>query len=346
MLNFDYLYNFGIALAMIKNVYITSLLVAASLGLSTMSLAADRGTREPALKDLKNAVTAVFIGRQNNPLANPVAGLERDIAVFKVDGLRQYALVLQPRRTPPGSGWPVVIFNHGFHPTPHDNGRRTEDGVNDRPGDYYRLIPAAIARAGFLVVSPDYRGHNDSEGIEFVLRRDSPYWYARDVQGAFAITGNLDNIDPNNVFMLGHSMGAAVTLRAAAVLGDKICGASLWSAALIGPEKPSTTMQYLSDYNEKDVQNAQPIDLSALACALNIHHAVDDPVTAIATSTNLVEQLQRRQKVVTLFTYDSPDHLFTDANLASALARDIEFFRRIVSFGEPPQQDANAPLPH
>ena len=167
---------------MLKNVYITGLLVAAILALGTAAVTADSETRKPALKGLKDAVTAVFIGRQNNPLAHPVAGLERDIAVFKVDGLRQYALVLKPRRTPPASGWPVVIFNHGFHPTPHANGRRTEDGVSDRPGDYYRLIPAAIARAGFLVVSPDYRGHNDSEGIEFVLRRDSPIWYARDVQ--------------------------------------------------------------------------------------------------------------------------------------------------------------------
>ena len=329
---------------MLKNVYITSLLVAASLGSSTASSTADNGTREAALKGLKNAVTAVFIGRQNNPLANPVAGLERDIAVFKVDGLRQYALVLKPRRAPPASGWPVVIFNHGFHPIPHDNGRRAADGISDRPGDYYRLIPAAIARAGFLVVSPDYRGHNDSEGSEFILRRDSPHWYARDVQGAFAIAGNLDNIDLNNVFMLGHSMGAAVTLRAAAALGDKIRGASLWSTALVEPEKSSTTMQYLSHDSENDVQNTQPIDLAALQCAFNLHHASDDPVTAIATSTHLAEQLHQRQKVVTLFTYDSPNHLFSDANLSHALARDIEFFRSLISPRKPPPRDTNVPL--
>lgn len=331
-------------MAILKNVYITSLLVAASLGPSTASSAADNGTREPALKGLKSAVTAVFIGRQNNPLANPVAGLERDIAVFKVDGLRQYALVLKPRRAPPASGWPVVIFNHGFHPSPHHNGRRTEDGVSDRPGDYYRPIPAAIARAGFLVVSPDYRGHNDSEGIEFVPQRDSPHWYARDVQGAFTIAGNLDNIDLNNVFMLGHSMGAAVTLRAAAALGDNIRGASLWSTALVAPEKSSTPMQYLSNNNEKDVQNTQPIDLSGLVCALNIHHGIDDPVTAIATSTYLAEQLHQRQKVVTLFTYDSPNHLFSDANLTRALARDIEFFRSLIDPRKPPPRDTSVPL--
>ncbi len=293
-----------------------------------------------------SSVAAGFIGRQKNPLAYPLADLKREVLVFKVDGLRQYALLLKPRGTPPRSGWPVVLFNHGFHPTPHDNGRRTEDGISDRPGDYYRQIPQTIARAGFLVVTPDYRGHNDSEGSEFTLRGDSPAWYARDVQGAFAIAGTLDNTDLKNVFMLGHSMGAAVTLRAAAALGDKIRGASLWSAALPKPANPSATSGYLSTYNQQDGPNAQPIDLSALICELNIHHASGDPVTAIATSTNLVEQLQRRQKVVTLFTYDSPDHLFTDANLASALARDIEFFRRIVSLGEPPQQDANAPLPH
>lgn len=320
---------------MFKNVYITGFLVIAILGLSTADLAADSRTSDAALKGLKNAVTAVFIERQHSPLAHSVAGLERAIAVVKVDGLRQYALVLKPSRSPPASGWPVVIFNHGFHPTPHDNGRRAADGISDRPGDYYRQIPKAIAHAGFLVVTPDYRGHNDSEGANFTLRRDSPIWYARDVQGVFAIAGNLDNIDLNNVFMLGHSMGAAVTLRAAAALGDSIRGVSLWSAALA---EPSITMQHLdSDHdNEPRGHNAQPIDLAALQCAFNLHHASDDPVTAIATSTNLAERLNQRQKVVTLFTYESPNHLFKGANLTRALARDIEFFRRLIKPNKSP----------
>ena len=54
---------------MLKNVYITGLLVAAILALGTAAVTADSETRKPALKGLKDAVTAVFIGRQNNPVS-------------------------------------------------------------------------------------------------------------------------------------------------------------------------------------------------------------------------------------------------------------------------------------
>ena len=87
-----------------------------------------------------------FISLKKNPLAQPLKDLSAQVGKFTVDGLIQYTLLLQPNDAMPVSGWPVIIFNHGFHPEPHNNGRRTLDGVSDRPGDYYRQVPQALAR--------------------------------------------------------------------------------------------------------------------------------------------------------------------------------------------------------
>ena len=76
-----------------------------------------------------------FISLKKNPLANPLKGLLAQVGELNVDGLIQYTLLLQPEDGMPESGWPVIIFNHGFHSEPHKNGRRTIDGVSDRPGD-------------------------------------------------------------------------------------------------------------------------------------------------------------------------------------------------------------------
>jgi dienelactone hydrolase len=64
-------------------------------------------------------------------------GLSRRVVSFQADGLKQYALILEPAGPPPTDGWPVLLMNHGHHPNPPDYGR-IADGRPDRPGDYYR----------------------------------------------------------------------------------------------------------------------------------------------------------------------------------------------------------------
>ena len=53
----------------------------------------------------------------------------------------------------PPSGWPVVVFNHGY--IPPDQYRTTER---------YVAYVAAFAHRGYIVFKPDYRGHGFSEG--------------------------------------------------------------------------------------------------------------------------------------------------------------------------------------
>ena len=273
---------------------------------------------------LPPATDTRFISLTKNPLAKPLQGLSAQVGKFTVDGLIQYALLLQPSDGIPVSGWPVIIFNHGFHPEPHNNGRRTLDGVSDRPGDYYRQVPQALARQGFLVVVPDYRGHNDSSGAEFTLQETSPRWYVRDVLGLIEALQNDARANMDHLFMLGHSMGAEVTLYAAAALGDQLKGASIWSVYVPIVAKMSPQYTEVGAVSQTE-QIYNPIN-----SPINIHHAKDDATTAFEGSVMIANQLKQLGKTGKLYSYLSENHLFTGENLQLAITRDIAFFRRIM----------------
>ena len=261
-----------------------------------------------------------IISVKKNSLSKPLQGLSAQVGTFSIDGLIQYALLLQSEKGMPDSGWPVVVFNHGFHPEPSMNGRRTIDGVNDRPGDYYRQIPQAFARQGFLVVVPDYRGHNDSLGAEFTLQASSPNWYARDVLGIINALERNDSADMEHLFMLGHSMGAEITLHAAAALKGRLKGASIWSASVPAATNSVTQQAQIAAYSQLD----------NIYSPMNIHHANNDPTAPFEGSAMIASQLKQLGKPPKLYPYMSTNHLFTGDNLQLAISRDIAFFRRIM----------------
>ena len=262
-----------------------------------------------------------FVTLKENPLAERLTGLIGQVGQLTIDGLSQYALLLKPEQGMPLAGWPVIIFNHGFHPEPFMNGRRSIDGISDRPGDYYRQIPQSLAHHGFLVVVPDYRGHNDSAGAEFTLKETSTHWYARDVLGVVKALESINNIDKNHLFMLGHSMGGQVTLSVAGLLGDKLSGASIWSTQL-----PTKT-------DSRDTGLIRIVSqLELINSPLNIHHAKGDQTTLFSGSVTIANQLTQLSKQNNLYSYASDSHLFTDDNLRLAIDRDVTFFRHIMAF--------------
>jgi len=57
-----------------------------------------------------------FTALKENPLAADLMGLVSQVGELSIDGLIQYTLVLQPEEGMPSAGWPVISFNHGFHP--------------------------------------------------------------------------------------------------------------------------------------------------------------------------------------------------------------------------------------
>ena len=279
----------------------------------------------------------------------PLEGMSRRVVSFQADGLKQYALVLAPAGEPPANGWPVVLVNHGHHPNPPDYGR-IADGSTDRPGDYYRGIPPAFARQGFLVVAPDFRGHNISEGSEYARGLLESYWYTRDAIAAFRALGSLPNADSSRVFMWGHSMGGNVTLRALLALGDEVRGASIWSSSSAGLWDKANNYanragkdgaggtDYLDSLTTEIA--ALPFDfdpawadpaafLGELKTPLNIHHATGDPAVPFAWSEIAAGKLAGTGHPVTFYVYPSAEHLFEGADFKQAINRDAALFRQL-----------------
>ena len=111
-------------------------------------------------------------------------------------GCRLYGYLLSPDRRLPGP-YPAVIMSHGFP------GYTTN---ND--------LELALMRAGCVVIHMNHRGAWGSEGSYlFTNLKDDLIAIAKWVHNP-AITAQY-NIDPENIFLVGHSMGGQTVLGAA-----------------------------------------------------------------------------------------------------------------------------------
>jgi dipeptidyl aminopeptidase/acylaminoacyl peptidase len=282
---------------------------------------------------------------------NPsVAGERREVVSFESDGLTQYALVLWPAGERPEKGWPVLLFNHGYHPNPPDYGR-IEGGVNSRPGDYYRGTAQAFADRGYVVVTPDYRGHNDSEGADYTKLALAVHWYTRDAIAAYFGLASLDGIDHQRVYMLGHSMGGPITQRALLALDDRIRAASVWSGGSgehmlsfwmymsmkeLGNTDNSGIAKPFLDQLARELAQLDPgttLDdlsigehLAGLQVPLAIQHAKSDATADVNGSLELAARLYMTGREYRLFLYDSNDHLFVGDDFKQAVERDLQWF--------------------
>ena len=273
---------------------------------------------------------------------------------YNSSGLKVHALVATPRSGRPEAGFPVLIANHGHHPDPPRYGI-SASGVNSRPGDYYRRIPELFTKLGFLVIMPDLRGHNDSQGLEYTEGMLESLYYTEDVLTLIAGLPGLAHADLENLFMWGHSMGAEVTLRALLATG-RVRGASLWSN--VGGEiwdqafyysrhqhelaaDGSQTPKHVIDQLREDIAALDgPFDwkageplrhLNYLRTPLIIHHAVEDKGTPYHWSARLAKELYLRSHRYEFYSYAGDDHLFTGAALKEATRRDAAFFRSLMA---------------
>jgi len=285
----------------------------------------------------------------------PHEGIQQQVFSFSVDGLRQFVLVLQPAGPAPENGWPTLLINHGHHPNPPQYGR-IANGETDRPGDYYRALPLAFARQGFLVLVPDFRGHNDSEGTKFAHGPLESSWYSRDSIVAFRAIDSLPQASRQNRFMWGHSMGGAVTLRAILALGDRVRAASIWSSTTTDAHKGalyyslnhpdiedslSTQKAALNtlqseiislpfDYNSDQGDAGQFIN--ELETPINIHHSVLDlKSTPYHWSVELAGKLFTSNQPYNFYSYKGDRHLFEGETLSKAIYRDVTFFNSLMT---------------
>jgi dipeptidyl aminopeptidase/acylaminoacyl peptidase len=123
----------------------------------------------------------------------------RHQVVYRSGDLTVSGVLLRPRGDGP---FPGIVLNHGYiDPSYYVTGQglaREQD---------------ALARAGFVVLHTDYRGHAASDDVPD-LDRETRLGYARDAINAVAALKKLPYVDDDRLAMLGRSMGGGVTMNA------------------------------------------------------------------------------------------------------------------------------------
>jgi len=266
------------------------------------------------------------------------ANYDRYLASYRSEGLKIYALLTVPFGEPPPTGWPVIIFNHGYIPA-----------GQYRTTERYVAYVDNLARNGYIVFKPDYRGHGSSEGLPGGAYGSPDY--VVDVLNAFTSMKKYPGADPNRIGMWGHSMGGYITLRSM-VIRDDIKAGVIW-AGVVGsyedmlccwrrtssasaPTRSPTrgwrgSLSTIYGSPEENPAfwgsisaNAYLADLSG---PLQLHHGTGDTSVPIEFSETLYEQVLAAGQTVELHVYPGADHNLA-APFSLAMQRTIAFFNR------------------
>jgi dipeptidyl aminopeptidase/acylaminoacyl peptidase len=275
----------------------------------------------------------------------PGANSDRYVVSYLSEGNKNFALLTVPRGEKPATGWPVVVFNHGYIPP-----------AQYRTTERYIAYVDAFARNGYMVIKPDYRGHGSSEG-EATGGYGSPA-YTIDVLNALSSVRRHSDADPDRIGMWGHSMGGHITLRSM-VVTDTVKAGVIWAGVVAsypdlfarwrrpggipapalavtpGPGTPSgpggwrtqLTARYGDPATNPRFWDAiSPASFASdVSGPIQLHHGTADTSVPFAFSEDLRTRLETEGFTPEFYAYDGDDHNIS-ANLSTALARSVAFF--------------------
>lgn len=272
----------------------------------------------------------------------PGTNYKRYITSYKSEGLKIYALLTIPNGTKPETGWPVVVFNHGYIPP-----------AQYKTTERYIAYTDAFSRNGYIVLRSDYRGHGNSEGTGSTYGSNG---YSIDVLNAVSSIKRHPDADPGRIGMWGHSMGGHITLRNMVASKDVKAGV-IWAGVVASyPDMlsnwrrnnsatptptPSTVrrsswrvnlvQQYGAPESNPEFWNSISANafLSNVGGPIQIHHGTSDKSVPFEFSQKLEQQLKDAGKTAELYLYPGDDHDIT-SNFGTAMQRSVAFFDKYV----------------
>lgn len=258
----------------------------------------------------------------------------RTLVSYASDGLQVYGFM----NVPFGDGpFPVALVLHGYIPP-----------RQYRTMDYTTRYADMLARAGYLVVHPNYSNHPPSdETAAFAAgepEADFRVGYAVDVLNLLAIiqaqggqVGPLEKANAEQVHLLGHSMGGGIALRVITVNPD--VNAAVLYGAMSGDE--AKNYERILEWSNgqsgewelatpaEDLQRISPIyHLSRIQAAVSVHHGALDDTVPPEWSWELCQLLREHDKEVECFNYPDAPHSFHDEVDRLFQQRVIDFFGR------------------
>lgn len=240
---------------------------------------------------------------------------------YPADGLRLTGLL----HVPDGAGpFPLIIANRG-----HIDRERYQPGMDSR------AFSDLMARNGYLVVAPDYRGYAGGDD------GPNPFYtgYYADILNLVPLAQALPMARPGKVGMWGHSRGASITV-AAATISDQIAAAMVYAPAPAdlavdyarryqqsGGNPGSDVWIFPPEQNPEAYRRVSPINyFDSVTTPIMLHHGTADTVVDASASVAIADALSAAGKDVTLHLYEGGGHTLQGEADQLYVQRTLEFF--------------------
>lgn len=233
--------------------------------------------------------------------------------------------------TPAGEGpFPAVVLNHGYiDPAIY----RTGQGM-PRELDY-------LARAGFIVLHNDYRGHAASDDVE-PLDLELRLGYARDAIAAVKALRGLPEVNDRQVALAGRSMGGAVTFNALVAEPGIVDAAVVWASVSsrfidnfrqwTEPGRPDRAAALIDRWGTVEENPRFWADLSArtyfdrIDAAVMMHHGTNDESCPYSWAEATRRGLRAAGVDLRFHAYQGEAHTFS-RDWQLSMERTVDFLR-------------------
>ena len=249
----------------------------------------------------------------------------RALIRYSSDDLTLYGFM----NTPAGEGpFPVIIMMHGLGDSGSFSSLNFQDEIVD-----------TLTYAGYIVIHPIMRGYPPSDGGDNMFR----VGMAVDVLNLIALikeqggrSGSLEKAIPEQIGLLGQSMGGNVALRVLTVSSD-VRAAVLYSS-LSGDElknseqlyKVTVDPQFQNELNilPGQVQSISPVYYYAnITAPIQLHHGTIDETVPVSWAEETCSLLTTAGKNIECIYYEGEDHVFDGDIKTQFLENTIRFYK-------------------